>query len=138
MGSPKSKNIHDKPVFEERFLQCPQKIRKIFNELRDRAISGYKSDDWGYSDKPDLRIGLKYNMIEFVPKSKYVLVMLRVDKQPPEVTADQLTTISLSEAKESGKPGSRWVEFQVSENNQINDAIQLIQSVYSGRKQIGW
>ena len=143
MGSPKSQNIHDKRKLEERLRQCPEEICQIFHDLRTRAIEECKTEDWGYSDKPDLRIGFVYNMIEFVPKPSHVVVMLRVDNQSPDELANRLATISITEARDARKPGyrqpdSRWVEFQVSEANQISESLQLIKHVYNRRQESGW
>lgn len=139
MGSAKSCNMEDKPVFKNRFQRCTPKVREIFNELRDRSISECESNDWGYSNKPDLRIGLKYNMIVLVPKSNHVLVMLRIDEQFIDVTTqNKFTSISLYENSSADKPGTRWIEFQVLEKTQMNDAIELIVEVYNRREKAGW
>jgi len=141
MASKKSKRIEDKPVFQNFFHKLAPEIQKIFEELRTRAVAACETQDWGYTEKGaggDFRIAHEQTIVELVPKKSHVLVMLRVDRHPPESFAATIPTISLSEARESGKPGKRWVEFSVQERSQIADAVKLIDHVYKRRRAGGW
>ena len=138
MSSRKSQNIHDKPKFKTRFEQCSQKTQALFMELKDKAIKACGSDDWGYSDTPDLRIGFKYNLILFKPQFDHVLIWLRIDTHSIDTMASELQSLSISEVQVSDRPNQRWIEVEVSSLNQVDEAIRFITTVYNHRKQVGW
>lgn len=138
MGTGKSKNMKDKPKFDETFLRLPITTQNIFNELKDKSIEATKASNWGYSDKPDFRIGIEndINIIEFVLRSKYIRVILRVDRQSPDEKATQLN-IPLRETYKH-KTNARSVEFTVSTEDQVPNAVELIKEVYNRRKESGF
>ena len=142
MGTSKSTHIEEKVKFLERLYSCSPETRKLFSELKVGSVRVCDCQDYGYTDKPDFRLANSDTIIcELVPSSSTkqarVLVMLRVDD---DSTYNRISpspfTVSL--ARQSGKPGLRWVEFEVCELAHVTHALRLIEAVYKSRSSIGW
>jgi hypothetical protein len=139
MSSPKSKHVEDKPVFLKELAECPRELIELFRDLKKKSINDCECDDWGYTDKPDFRLGCCEQLLcELVlkPRERAVLIRLRVDGDYPRTMVEGLKNIQVRDGR--NKPGLRWIEYVVDRKHQIDEATALIREVYRLRTRNGW
>jgi len=149
---PKSPEIDDRPAFRHQLTQCDPELVALFERLSNLARIACHCDDCGYTDKPDFRLCWEHIVCEMIPKPKKrgVLVMLRVDRSPVDDLFASLRAIQVRDVVDNShsKPGgkrasrpntdSRWIQFEVSEPDQIPDALAIISRVFTDRRASGW
>ncbi|HFG2205934.1 TPA: hypothetical protein ACGF8J_003511, partial [Vibrio cholerae] len=139
MSNSKSIHIEQKQKFLNLLVACSSKTISIYSELKMSILSSCSCNDYGYTNKPDFRISNNYVMVELIPlKSDGVLIMVRVDSDTTYKTVNAPSLNIINPAKESGKPGTLWIEFTVNSTTQIPDAVRLISDAYKSRSVIGW
>jgi len=138
MGSGKSKNVNDKDMFVERLEKGGPLVQSLFESLKQRSLEVCNSNDWGYTDKPDFRIAFQETICELVPmlRPPSVRIILRVDRQDPASLIESLPMITVEDVSEE-RPGHRWIKFSITSEDQVDEAIELIQNVYSARDKLG-
>ena len=138
MGSGKSKNVNDKIKFVERLEKGGPLVQSLFESLKQRSLEVCNSNDWGYTNKADFRIAFQETICELVPmlQPPSVRVILRVDRQYPTSLIDKLSMIDVVDVN-GDRPGHRWIKFSVTSEDQVDEAIELIQNVYSARAKLG-
>lgn len=138
MSSPKSTHIEEKLKFLNLLSATPEPIRNLYAQLKVNTLSMCGATDYGYTNKPDFRIANGEVMIELVPRKDEVLVMLRVDGDTNTINSARVLNGFADPAKESGKPGKKWIEFTVNSASQIQQVEQVICGAYGYRTQHPW
>jgi predicted transport protein len=77
------------------------------------------------TDSKDYRLKKQYVFCELQPKKQHINILLRVDSF--NINSDLFPLKDVS----SGKPGEKWVKFEITDENQLNEAISLITKVFN-------
>ena len=108
-----------KQKFQISFDKCDKQIRGIFLNLINR-ISQHPVKQWT-TNKPDYRIGKKFNICEFVLLRNSLKINLRVDNH-----ILSSNSLKLSETYKFNTV-AKWYSFKLFNKNQINEATSLIE-----------
>lgn len=136
----KSKHIEAKPDFLELLLNCTLETRQLFSKFKYSLVCRCECQDYGYTNKPDFRIANQYVMIELEPRegpSPLVKVFVRVDHDPTLLNEYRKiashTNLKTPATVTEERPGIEWLTFDVTNEIEAAQAVDLLAAAYISR-----